>query len=363
MSNNYSNLIPPFNYWKEEITESELEKIFFKNWFFAAMEDDLAENNAYITLNIFNFPIVVQNFRGEIKAFVNICPHRYNKIQTDTCGKRPFVCKYHNWAFDKNGCPNPVSLKQKFDTESEEFKSLKVTALKLVQVGKFIFVADENCTLDIKDYLGSFYDKLLLISDSISNRFYFDDSNQKINWKMVVENVIEAYHCPAIHRNTLYGMGFCSVPEANAEYFNGHSVADYPKDENYQEQNKVLKYLDKRTFNHSSFRHYYIFPNLVISSTEGTSIYVGNILPVAANETILRKRFYNIHFEEGFLPKPTIHNAFLEMVKTSINSILEEDRVVLEEVQKNMKFAKNYYYLGSQEQRLVDFHKKYNSLM
>jgi phenylpropionate dioxygenase-like ring-hydroxylating dioxygenase large terminal subunit len=215
----------------------------------------------------------------------------------------------------------------------------------------------------LEEYLGDFYQKLLDISLSLDYNFYFEDDVQKINWKLIVENVIEAYHCPAIHQNTLFNMGFCRISEVDNHYFNGHSVADYPKSENINNNDKLLKYLDNIEFKHASFRHYFIFPNLLISSTEGSSIYVGNILPDTSEKSILRKRFYSPKFANDFTPKESIHKAFLEMVKTSINQILEEDKVILEQIQLNLSFVDKTYFLGNEEKRINMFHEKYLELI
>ena len=352
-------LIQPSSYFGQYAQKTEFEKIFSNNWFFAGMTTDVPENNSYLTLNIFDYPVLIQNFKGEIKAFQNICPHRFNKIQTETRGKGSFMCNYHNWSFDKDGKPKTIPQKNVFDTDCDEFKCLQVKALKLAQAGKFLFVSLNNDVEPIETYLGVFHNKLLEISNAINNNFYFNDDEQSINWKIIVENVVEAYHCPAIHQETLYGMGFCRKPEANDQYDNGHSVADYPKMDDAPPENKILKYLQNRQLQHNTFRHYFIFPNLLISSTEATSIYVGNVLPVSSEKTILRKRFFDPVFNDDFEPKPAVHNAFLEMVKTSINQILAEDKVVLEQIQKNMPFVKKTYFLGNEEKRIAAFHKKY----
>lgn len=353
------NLIAPNLYFGQEAKQLEFEKIFSKNWFFAAMETDVVENNSYVTLEIFDYPIVIQNFKGELKTFQNICPHRFNKIQTETQGTGLFLCKYHNWSFDKNGKPKTIPQKSSFDLESEAYNCLQVKSLKLAQVGKFIFVSLEENPIEIENYLGEFYNKLIEISEAIDYNFYFNDDKQNINWKIIVENVIEAYHCPAIHQETLFGMGFCRISETNNQYHNGHSVADYPKSENVVVENKVLNYLKNINFQHDSFRHYFIFPNLLISSTEGTSIYVGNILPINSEQSTLRKRYFSPKFADNFEPKKVIHNAFLDMVKESINQILLEDKVILEQIQKNLPFVSKTYFLGKEEQRITYFHQKY----
>jgi phenylpropionate dioxygenase-like ring-hydroxylating dioxygenase large terminal subunit len=358
----FNQCILPKYYCSKKINNIEFNKIFNKNWFFVGMEDDLINNNDFLTLEIFGYPIVLQNFKGVIKAFENICPHRNNKIQTDKYGKRPFVCKYHNWAFDQDGKPNKKPLETLFDVNSELFDSVKVNELKIEKAGKFIFVTLNNSSDCLNDYLGDFYGQLNKISDSINSKFYFEDSIQKANWKLIVENVIEAYHCPSIHQNTLASMGFCSLPEENQFFFKGHSVADYPKKTDFKEK-KVLKYLENRVFKHSSFKHFFIFPNLFISSTEGKNIYIGNLLPINKNKSTLRKRFYDVNFQLGCTPNELIHEAYLEIVKSSINSILDEDQIILEEIQKVIKFSKKNHEIGKLETRIKYFHEHYNNIL
>ena len=355
-------LITPDLFTSENHVNLENEKIFSNNWLFAAMENELAENNMFITLEIFNYPIVLQNFKGNVKAFENICPHRFNLIQTQISGKKPFVCQYHSWSFNEEGKPLETPLKSMFNTENESFKKACVRKIKLEKVGKFYFVNLSQNPQNIKEYLGTFYEKLLEISEAITLNYYFENDIQKINWKIIIENVVEAYHCQSIHKETLMKMGFCQIPEDKQEYFNGHSVADYPKNIDFQ-NNNLLNYLESRIYKHETFRHFFIFPNLLISSTEGKSIYVGNILPINANKSILRKRFFDIKLEDNIEPKKSIHNAFLEMVKSSINSILLEDKIILEQIQKNMKFAKKPYTLGNQEDRIKYFHNFYLNLL
>lgn len=356
------NLIDSDFYSNQNHTTIEFEKIFSTQWFFAAMEHELSENNSFVSLNIFEYPIVLQNFKGKVKAFENICPHRFNLIQSQKSGKRPFVCEYHSWSFDEEGKPLERPLKNLYNTEREVFKKACVKGIKIEKVGKFYFVNLSKEPENIQEYLGVFYKQLIEISNVITTNYYFEDDLQNINWKIIVENVIEAYHCQSIHKETLMNMGFCSIPEKNQVYYHGHSVADYPKNEDFTSI-KILSYLENRIYKHDSFKHFYIFPNLLISSTEGTSIYVGNILPINTNQSILRKRFFDIKFEENFEPKKSIHNAFLEMVKTSINSILLEDKIILEQVQKNMKFAQKKYVLGNQEERIKHFHNFYLKLL
>ena len=48
--------------------------------------------------------IVVRQKDGSIKAFLNTCPHRGNKLNfTDAGNARGFICNYHGWSFGIDG--------------------------------------------------------------------------------------------------------------------------------------------------------------------------------------------------------------------------------------------------------------------
>jgi choline monooxygenase len=357
---NDEDLIPHWQYHKEDHAKVEFNQLFSNSWLFAAMEDELSDNNDFVTVEFFNYPVVIQNFHGNISAFKNICPHRFNKIQLNARGNRPLVCQYHSWSFNEAGKPNTTPLKSKFDTENTSFQKACLTKIALEKVGKFYFINLSKTPLPIKSELGLFYNKIEEISAAITSKHYFEDDLQNVNWKIIIENTLEAYHCPSIHKTSLFSMGFCRIPEENQTHDHGHSVADYPKNPDFQEP-QFLNYLNNRTFKHESFRHYFVFPNLLISSTEGKNIYIGNLLPVEADKSVLRKRFYDIKFDTTITQSK--HRAYLEIVKMSINNILEEDKQLLEQLQKTIGFANGSYILGQNEQRIAKFHQKYLSII
>jgi phenylpropionate dioxygenase-like ring-hydroxylating dioxygenase large terminal subunit len=63
---------------------------------------------------------VLQNFKGEIRAFANICSHRFNRIQTEPRGNRPLMCAYHGWNFDESGFPRGMPRREGFDLSDRE---------------------------------------------------------------------------------------------------------------------------------------------------------------------------------------------------------------------------------------------------
>jgi len=95
--------IPPKSYVSESLFQKEQTAIFEKHWMFVGFKSDLSNHNDFITLKIGKTPIVVQNFKGELYAMLNVCSHRKATLQVEKRGNRALVCPYHCWSYQGNG--------------------------------------------------------------------------------------------------------------------------------------------------------------------------------------------------------------------------------------------------------------------
>jgi phenylpropionate dioxygenase-like ring-hydroxylating dioxygenase large terminal subunit len=145
----------------------------------------------------------------------------------------------------------------------------------------------------------------------------------------------------------------------------GHSSFHVPRTETEDEsiRRRFLSHLKSREFHHNSFYHIHIFPNLLVASTEGISFYVGHVLPVGPEETILRMRY----FEPNVELKAPRHRARQDLLNEQTNAhgteIIEEDRSVLEGVQKSIRVADGSGRIGSGETRMLTFMQYYLEMM
>ena len=78
------SLLAPSVYNSPEVFAHEQERIFRRLWIFAGPRTLLTEPDSFITRTIGGVPIVIQNFAGELKAFVNRCAHRQSAIPGPT---------------------------------------------------------------------------------------------------------------------------------------------------------------------------------------------------------------------------------------------------------------------------------------
>lgn len=356
-----SATIPKANYYATGPFEDELRRLFGRGYHFAAMTTELANDRDFVTVEHAGSSIVVQNFRGEIKAFQNVCTHRFNKIQTEDRGNRPLSCGYHGWTYDRTGFPAGIPKREQYLTGEDA--SLCLTSYPVETCGKFVFVKMGDGP-ELREQLGDFYQVIEDFSAHMGGAVHYGVVPHAANWKLLVENVLECYHCAVVHRDTFIPMGIGREPLQLVVSDAGHSSCHFPRVEGRREKlrQNYLSHLDDRGLTHQSLYHIHVLPNLFISSPEGLAFYVGHALPISPGETALRIRLFEpaVELDAKARTKQEAINA------TSISStieVIEEDRFVLENIQKAIRFSDKPGRIGDEEVRIKGFQERYNMLM
>lgn len=355
-------MIPKANYYDESLFEQDTALLFARGFQFAALTSELEKDRDFVCLDHHGASIVVQNFKGEIKAFQNVCSHRFNRIQTAERGNRPLMCSYHGWSFDKTGFP--VGLPRREQFVGEDNAHLCLPQYPVATCGKFVFVDLGGGASTLREHLGSFHDTLEEMSGYLGAETHFAEVPHAANWKLLVENVLECYHCVTVHRDTFVPWGVGKLPIKDAVFSAGHSSAHFPRTDQEREELRLryLSHLADRPLTHNSFFHIYIFPNLFVSSSQGLSFYVGQLLPQAAERTLLRMRNFepNVELSPKHRARQDPINA--DSVATG-QRLIEEDRAILENVQKGIRIAQRPGVLGEEEVRIRAFHDHYRRAM
>ena len=229
-----SSLIPTLPgsaYVDAAVFDAECERIFEDMWFCAAHESDLPKPGAFRTVQVGRESILItRSRRGEVRAFYNVCRHRGARICIEEAGERArsFQCSYHAWTYDFDGkliaAPNLTKMP---DIDPVEY------GLRRVQVRSWlgyvwVSLAEEPPSFEgtvekeIVDRLGSVgeigsYD---VASLSVGRRIVYD---VKANWKLIVENFMECYHCATIHPELTEVLPEFADGLA-AQYFVGHGA-------------------------------------------------------------------------------------------------------------------------------------------
>jgi len=188
-------------YTSPEVHAREQARIFRRLWIFAGPRTLLAEPDSFVTRAIGGVPVVIQNFAGELRAFVNRCAHRQSTLQIGDHGRRRLACPYHGWVYDGDGKAANIPFCDSlygFDDATRE--SRRLTGVALECVGNMMFV---NLDADPLPLEAQFHRELLDRVAHVSS--FFDDEvllanfGGRFNWKLIFENILDFNHIPFIH--------------------------------------------------------------------------------------------------------------------------------------------------------------------
>ena len=140
--------------------------------------------------------IIVRGRDGDIHAHYNVCRHRGSRVCLDSEGRKSaLVCPYHAWTYNLDGSLRSARLMP--EAFSREEYGLHACRIKLLDGLIFVSLADEPDEPDglddaCREYL-SFHG---MENAKIARRL---ELPTRANWKLVVENYIECYHCAPAH--------------------------------------------------------------------------------------------------------------------------------------------------------------------
>ena len=190
----------PF-YRDPEIFRRDLEKVVGKAWLYVEHVSEIPEKGDFLLYNIGEESIIIVRGRdGEVRAFFNVCRHRGSHICLKEQGNvRTLTCPYHAWVYDLEGrLIGARGMPEDFD--KSEFP-LHACQVRVAQGLIFICLArpgdpDVAEFQPIADDLDRFT-RLHRIEDTrIVHREVYPTP---ANWKLVVDNFRECYHCSPAH--------------------------------------------------------------------------------------------------------------------------------------------------------------------
>ena len=195
-----SKTLPRNYYTQPDILRQEFINIFQNNWICIGRNSDLTDKGQYITVQLGDeSAIVLKDKKDEIKAFFNVCRHRGTRICNNQEGKfsNTIQCPYHGWTYDLNGKLVGSPHMEKIN----DFKKIDypLFPIQIKEWEGFIF-------LNLSDNPISFNQTFKPIerrfqSWDLQNLSVIDKKTYQVNcnWKLIIQNYCECYHCPMIH--------------------------------------------------------------------------------------------------------------------------------------------------------------------
>jgi len=199
--------LPGTTYTDTTIFELEQERIFERMWFCAVRSADLPDPGNFRTVQIGRESVLVTRSRdGALRAFLNICRHRGARLCVEETGtvKRNFQCPYHAWTYGLDGklvaAPNLTSMP---DIDRTEYGLKRVHLREWLGYAWLCLAEDppsfeDSVQADVAARLGRHdaIDNYEIGELDLGRRITYD---VKANWKLIIENFMECYHCATIH--------------------------------------------------------------------------------------------------------------------------------------------------------------------
>ncbi|MFF5987780.1 aromatic ring-hydroxylating oxygenase subunit alpha [Prauserella flavalba] len=199
--------LPGRYYTDPAIFAREQENVFEALWFCAVRGADIPAPGDYRTVQIGRESVLVSRSRsGTVRAFLNVCRHRGARLCTEESGsvRRSFQCPYHAWTYDLDGrliaAPNLTSMP---DVDRAEF-GLRTVPVREWLGYVWVCLADEPPSF-ADTVIGAVTERLGAAdaieaygteSLALGRRVTYD---LRANWKLIIENFMECYHCATIH--------------------------------------------------------------------------------------------------------------------------------------------------------------------
>lgn len=186
-----------------DIFARDMERVFQRHWLFVGHVSRVRTPGDYFLFTIANESIIVIRGKdGEVHALFNVCRHRGSRVCLRSEGNaRSLVCPYHAWTYAMDGkVLSAPAMPEGFD--AKEF-SLHPCHVRVVEGLIFICMAEKPPKIDeaVRDWERFLTPHGIPGAKIAKSMIWQVDAN----WKLVVENFGECYHCGPAHPE------YCSV--------------------------------------------------------------------------------------------------------------------------------------------------------
>ena len=291
----HSYTLPSRLYLDESIYEQEKQKIFYCNWHYAGHLSQLNKPGDYLTATVADESIfIVRGQDQTLRGFYNVCRHRAHQLLEGSGNTRNIVCPYHAWSYALDGELRHARISEKvpgFDKSEFCLQPVRVDTLcdlvffNLDPDAESLDSQAPGLAQDLQERIPELGN--LRAAESISPF----GSAIAANWKVVVDNFVECYHCPLVHPE------FASLIDMSSfqmETFSNWSRQLAP---DTRPENSAYPFDSEAPVQNAAF--WYLWPTTSISMFPGSpNLIVMSILPLGHRKTSFSGYQYALEIDQ-----------------------------------------------------------------
>ena len=339
--------LPAEWYTSHRVFELEKDLIFRHFWQYAGLVEHIARPGDFFTYGAGDVPIiVVRDEDRALRAFVNVCRHRGSELVLAASGNRKSIqCHYHAWTYGLDG-----SLRAAPGSKNEPGFSKEEFSLVPVQVdtwGPFIFINPDAQAPPLRDMLGELPQLVRATGLDLGaiKRRVRREYTIEANWKVVVDNYLECYHCPIAHPSF---SALIDVDDYHLTEYQFFSVQRAPVKKSARNGKRNIYGVGEGV--EEGF-YAFLWPNFMLNIYPGPgNVSLNLILPIDVDRTLA---VYEYCFADEVSESETQEFAAF------IDQVQREDIVLCESVQRGLRSG--YFHQGklmlSREKGLQHFQR------
>lgn len=349
-------LLPPEWYYSPEHYALEVERLLVPAWHLVGLKSELPKPGDYRTLDLLGQPVLVRNFDGEHRAFLNVCSHRHCQITSKAWGhSETLKCQYHGWEYKPSGFTSKIPDATCFRPFDRENARIKV--FRLETCGDLLFVSLADRGPSLREFLGRFFDTLAeRCTPPLWRPIWSFEPDYDCNWKIGVENTVESYHLPSVHRG-LFAAVYPTEERQEHELDDKYSLLRYDLREN-----KWLARLQARAARATGatstnvYTHCLVHPNLVFTFND-IFVHAHSYIPTSPTRSRAIVRMYGFRGERRN-PRAWLSSRFAGWQGRMGNRNVQlEDASIFGAVQRGLEASTYRGVIGTREERVYCFQK------
>lgn len=350
--NHLEHLLRPEHYTSERQYRADLRHLFLPAWHPLATVQELARPGDFLTFDLLETPILIRNFDGELRAFLNVCPHRHSKLTERPRGNtKQLRCQYHGWEFNKDGGTGKIPDAKAFRPWDRENSCLR--PFRVDTCGDLVFVNLSDNGVSLREWVGPLWDLWQSYGGAYRHAATWE-KDFPCNWKVVLENSLESYHIPEVHPKT-----FKEFPdEVNAwheltERFTSFKTIP-PREFATIMQNWIIRRLGEPVTN--EYWHRVLHPHATGSSLDSFRM-MQCVFPTGPTTCRYRCIFFTIRGRSRNPFAWVLYRTLRSIATYVARQVFAEDGSIYEGVQRGMAASPHRGVIGTREERIYLFQK------
>ncbi|MDJ0780001.1 MAG: ring-hydroxylating oxygenase subunit alpha [Gammaproteobacteria bacterium] len=300
----------------------EREQVFHRSWQFVCHEEKLRAPGSYVALDIEGQSVVaLRNRDGELRAYYNVCKHRGHELLFGEGQTKRITCPYHAWTYDLDGAL--VTAPRSEHIENFERRDICLDPVQIEVFCHLVFVNLDPEAAPLAQQSGALASEVMSYAPDLADLTFATRLTYRIqaNWKSVVDNFLECYHCPVAHK------GFSSMIDMDTYHVETHGIYSSHMAKARSGANSAYNIDNATVTDHAVW---FLWPNMTLMRYPGRGNFmVWRFYPVGPEETWEEFDFF---FETA---EPTDDER--EALRFIDEVLQPEDIGLVESVQRGMR--------------------------